>query len=74
MGWLGQFLGFLDLGRELSEEKRGEFQRLQKKGVIMPGLPGPHRQVIWERVRGSKDPMVALYGMLESVAPLERGP
>lgn len=73
MEWLCQFHIFLDLGRKLSEEKREEFGRLQKKGVVIPGLPGPHRQAIWERVRGSKDPVVALYGMLESVAPLKWG-
>jgi hypothetical protein len=69
--WLFQI--FLDLGRQLNEERRAEFERLQKRGVVIPGLPGPHRQAIWERVRSSKDPVVALYGMLETVAPLKWG-
>ncbi|HXG32660.1 MAG TPA: hypothetical protein VNJ11_04795, partial [Bryobacteraceae bacterium] len=73
MEWLWELQIFLDLARELTEERRAEFERLQKKGVRIPGLPGPHRQAIWERVRGSKDPVVALYGMLEAVAPLKWG-
>ncbi len=73
MEWLFQLNVFLNLGRELSQETREEFERLQKKGVSIPGLPGPHRQAIWERVKGSRDPVVALYGLLESVAPLKWG-
>lgn len=73
MEWLWELQIFPDLARELTEERRAEFERLQKKGLRIPGLPGTHRQAIWERVRGSKHPVVALYGMLEAVAPLKWG-
>ena len=73
MEWLSELNVFLDLGRELSQGNREEFERLQKKGVSIPGLPGPHRQAIWERAKGSRDPVVAMYGLLESVAPLKWG-
>ncbi len=71
--WLNAFQLLLDFARKLDAGTEGEFGKLRKRGVIIPGLPSPHGRLILQRLRASRDPVLAAYAWLEELAPLSWG-